>query len=255
MPTGDAAPRLSIEQLAAEAGLPTSTIRLYQTKGLLHPPVRHGRTASYDTGHLDRLRLVQSLQRRGFSHSAIAELLAARERGASVAAVLGLDDREPDDWVPVRLRDLAALVPARELRPALLRRATRLGLVRWRRGRPQARRWALDSGLRLARLGVPADEVLDRFDRLREHTRMIAADFVALFEQRLWPELERGTVDDDRLRQVRDLLLQLDRTAEEVVLGSLRESIRAAAEEFAGRHGLVPGGEHGALFPAGEEAG
>ncbi|WP_199431882.1 MerR family transcriptional regulator [Qaidamihabitans albus] len=245
----------SVERLAAETGLPTSTIRMYQTRGLLHPPARRGRSARYDGTHLERLRLVQRLQGRGFSLPAIAELIAARDRGASVAAVLGLPEPAgPDDWVPVRLRDLRTLVPAGDLRPGLLRRASRLGLVRWHRGRPHARRWALESGLRLTRLAVPATEVLDRFADLRATTDRIAADFVAVFEERMWPRLTgeiESAESDDRLTQVRELLRTLSGTAESVVLGALRESIRAAAERFAGRHDLVPGHPLGDPEPGG----
>ncbi len=232
---------LTVEQLAVETGLPTSTIRMYQTKGLLHPPRRQGRTVRYDATHLERLRVVQRLQARGFSLPAIAELIQARARGASVAAVLGLGGSAgPDDWVPVRLRELSKMVPARELRPRLLRRAGQLGLVRWRRGRPHTRRWAWDSGSRLTHLDVPADEVLDQFDRLRAKTDEIAADFVGVFERRLWPQMAGHATADDQLTRIRNLLTELTETAEEVVLGALRESIRDAAEEFAERNDLIP---------------
>ncbi|MEU4739819.1 MerR family transcriptional regulator, partial [Actinosynnema sp. NPDC023658] len=94
--------QLTVDELAVRVGLPGSTIRMYQTKGVLHPPRRQGRVAFYDASHLERLTLVQRLQSRGFSLPAIAELVKARERGASVAAVLGVGDEEgPDDWVRI----------------------------------------------------------------------------------------------------------------------------------------------------------
>lgn len=243
VPTSPATPatQLTVEQLAVAVDLPTSTIRMYQTKGLLHPPRRQGRTARYDRSHLDRLRLVQRLQTRGFSLPAIAELIAARERGANVATVLGLTGSAgPDDWIPLRLRDLRKLIPARDLRPRLLRRAGELGMLRWRRGRPHTRRWALESGIRVVNLSVPPDEVLDQLERLRAVTDGIAADFVGVFERRLWPQLAADAAAEDQLNQVRALLLELTETAETVVLGALREAIREAAESFAERHALLP---------------
>lgn len=232
---------LSVEELASRAGLPTTTIRMYQTKGVLHAPRRQGRTARYDESHVERLELVQRLRDRGFSLTAIAELIAARDRGASVASVLGLGETAgPDDWVRVRVPDLRVLMPAGDVRPRLLRRAGRLGLLRWRRGRPYARRWALESGLRLAELAVPGEEILDRFAALRGTTDRLAADFVAVFEQRMWPRLAAGN-STAALERTRELLASLTGTAETVVLGALRESIREAAEDFAGRHGLLPG--------------
>ncbi|WP_026424011.1 MerR family transcriptional regulator [Actinokineospora inagensis] len=232
---------LTVEQLAARVALPTSTIRMYQTKGLLHPPRRAGRTAVYDRTHVERLGLVHRLQARGFSLPAIAELIAARDLGARVGDVLGLAGTGgPDDWVPVAVADLRELCSVRDLRPRLLRRAMSLGVVRWTHGRPHTRRWALDTGLRLARLGVPPTEVLDALDRLCTATNAIAADFAGIFERVLWPPLVGSTGDDDRLEGVRALLVDLTETAQAVVAGALRDSIRDAAEDFAQRHDLLP---------------
>jgi len=232
---------LTIDELAARIGLPSSTIRMYQTKGVLHAPRRQGRVAYYDASHVERLTLVQRLQQRGFSLPAIAELITAREKGESVAAVLGMGETEgPDDWVRIKVRDIRHLVPMGDVQPRLLLRAMRLGLVRWKYGWPHARRWALEAGGRLAGLRVPSDDVMDSFTRLRTATDAIAADFVRLFEQQFWPELARKAGDENQLENVRALLVELTYTAETAVVGTLRESIRDAAEEFASRHGLLP---------------
>lgn len=232
-----------MDELAVRVGLPGSTIRMYQTKGVLHPPRRQGRVAYYDGTHIERLTLVQRLQSRGFSLPAIAELIAARERGATVASVLGVGDAEgPDDWVRIRVRDLRRLVGLGDLHPRLIKRAVDLGLIRWRRGWPHARRWALEAGNRLAALAVPSDDVLDNFSRLRAATDAIAADFVEVFERRVWPQLAEATDQEDQLDRIRALLVELTYTAETVVIGTLREAVRDAAEEFAGRNGLLPSG-------------
>lgn len=232
---------LTIDELAVRIGLPSSTIRMYQTKGVLHAPRRQGRVAYYDASHVERLTLVQRLQQRGFSLPAIAELITAREKGESVAAVLGMGETEgPDDWVRIKVRDIKHLIPMGDVQPRLLLRAMRLGLVRWKYGWPHARRWALEAGGRLAGLRVPSDDVMDSFTRLRTATDAIASDFVRLFEQQFWPELARKAGDDNQLENVRALLVELTYTAETAVVGTLRESIRDAAEEFAERHGLLP---------------
>ncbi|GGU37252.1 MerR family transcriptional regulator [Lentzea flava] len=235
---------LTIDELASRIGLPSSTIRMYQTKGVLHAPRRQGRVAYYDASHVERLTLVQRLQQRGFSLPAIAELIQAREKGESVAAVLGMGETEgPDDWVRIKVRDIKHLIPMGDVQPRLLLRAMRLGLVRWKYGWPHARRWALEAGGRLAGLRVPSDDVMDSFTRLRTATDAIAADFVRLFEQQFWPELARKAGDENQLENVRALLVELTYTAETAVVGTLRESIRDAAEEFASRHGLLPSDE------------
>src|SRR3954471_18150654 len=48
---------LSIDELARAGGSSVRNVRLYQERGLLPKPRRHGRRALYDKTHLDRLKL------------------------------------------------------------------------------------------------------------------------------------------------------------------------------------------------------
>jgi AcrR family transcriptional regulator len=55
---------MRIKELVEKSGVPRTTIHFYLRYGLLHPPVKTGRTmAYYDKSHLDRLRKIQSLKR------------------------------------------------------------------------------------------------------------------------------------------------------------------------------------------------
>jgi DNA-binding transcriptional MerR regulator len=83
---------LTVDQLARLAGTTTRNARAFQTLALLPRPTLDGRTGRYGQEHLDRLRSVLRLQRRGFSLSAIGALFEAWERGATLAQVLGFDD-------------------------------------------------------------------------------------------------------------------------------------------------------------------
>ena len=62
---------LSIGEVAAEAGLRTSTIRYYEKMGLLPRPLRRNGRRRYDGAILERLAIVQFAKRVGFS---IAEM-------------------------------------------------------------------------------------------------------------------------------------------------------------------------------------
>jgi DNA-binding transcriptional MerR regulator len=76
---------LRINEVAAETGLTTRTIRYYEEIGLLEPAARSdGDYRLYDASDLDRLQFIRSLRDdAGFSLSQIRQLLedeAARER-------------------------------------------------------------------------------------------------------------------------------------------------------------------------------
>ncbi len=106
----------SVDELARGAGLPTRTIREYQTIGLLPPPQRRGRIGIYRLAHLHRLQLIARLQQRGYSLAGIRDLLASWHDGDELTDILGLS---PDELVhldepgtPATLDQLARLLPA-----------------------------------------------------------------------------------------------------------------------------------------------
>ena len=72
-----------VAELASVSGLTVDTIRYYQTQGLLQPPARRGRRASYDDAHRDRLARIRALADRGYSLKSIRELLDAGTTPAS----------------------------------------------------------------------------------------------------------------------------------------------------------------------------
>lgn len=62
-------------------------VRSYQSKGLLPPPHRQGRTASYGPEHVSRLRLVRALHDRGLSLRVVQGLI---EQGTAEAELARL---------------------------------------------------------------------------------------------------------------------------------------------------------------------
>src|SRR3954467_5052908 len=95
---------MRLDDLAREAGVPTTTVRLYQNKGILHRPRLVGRTGYYDGTHLTRLALIARLQDQGFSLSAVARLLETWEAGRDLTDLVGVEqqlDRLLDRGQPV----------------------------------------------------------------------------------------------------------------------------------------------------------
>src|ERR1700722_16693673 len=79
---------MTIEQLAAEVGMSVRNIRNHHSRGLLAPPEVRARIGYYDSGHVERLRLIQDLQADGFNPAAIERLLSGS--GGLAAKLIGL---------------------------------------------------------------------------------------------------------------------------------------------------------------------
>lgn len=124
----------TIDELAAATGIPTRTIRQYQTLGLLARPLRAGRVGRYGSTHRDRLDAILRLQERGYSLAGMRDLFNAWESGRELRSVVGLDGGQPEppvDEAPTSITQaqLGTIVPALR-KPANRREAVRVGLIR-----------------------------------------------------------------------------------------------------------------------------
>jgi DNA-binding transcriptional MerR regulator len=231
----------TIDELAAHVGLPSSTIRLYQTRGLLPPPRKEGRVGYYGAGHVARIELIGRLQDRGFSLAAIAELVAGWEGGRSLDEVLGLEQRVPGLGRPAPLRlavaELAERFPGVEITPDTMRRVVAMGLVELADDGSVvvADPGFLDVGAALVALGFPLDDVLDEAGRLEAVTDEVAERFAALFDQHVWRPFADEGMPAERLGEVTEVLAQLAVLAERVVQASLQRSLDRTAGRFVAR--------------------
>ena len=180
---------LTIDDLARRVQLPVRTIREYHTMRLLPPPERRGRLGLYGDQHIQRLRLIIRLQRRGYSLAGIRDLLAAWENGTDLVTVLGVDESQAAlDETPLWLTraELIQRLPA--LDEATLARAGRIGLVR-----PDGEdHFGVRSPALLGlvadwvRVGVPLDEALDLIEVLVGDLDTLAGKLADLIVARIW---------------------------------------------------------------------
>lgn len=187
----------TIDELAAEVGVPTRTLRYWQSLGLVPAPERVGRAARYGERHLQRARLVTRLSGRSVRLEAMPALIELLEQGGdSLREWLGLEadevtgtDRPPSEDRQVRL-------PADELVRRFGGRSDVLrGLTRMHVARPDGDDGAwvvpsdglLELALRIDRLGVDVETAVGAEAILRHHLRALAEDIVAWFEACLPP--------------------------------------------------------------------
>jgi DNA-binding transcriptional MerR regulator len=133
-PAGPAGPaEHTIDDLAALTKVPSRTIRFYQGKGVLPRPELRGRVAIYGPAHVERLKLIASLQDRGLRIDTIRELVARIDKGElDVNEWLGLDAQLQGSWANEKARtvteaELFEMVG--ENRPGLLSALLRARLV------------------------------------------------------------------------------------------------------------------------------
>ena len=208
-------PDLTIDDLAREAGIPSRTVRFYQTRGLLPRPEMRGRVAHYGPAHVERLRLIAQLQDRGLKIKAIHELLGRVERGETrLEEWLGLEDRLREPWAGdesriVNADELAAL--AGDLRPGRLADLVRHGLVTRRGGSFLVPSLALlQLALRLETAGVDLDTVAGLQRTLRKRLSRTAEELAEPFLTRRARKATAGHAPalGDVLRELRPIALE-----------------------------------------------
>ncbi len=228
-PTTD---EMRLDELAAAAGVATTTVRLYQQRGLLPGPRIVGRTGWYSPDHLERLRLIGRLQAQGFSLAGIGRLLEAAERGGDLTDIVGARQEldtvlampEPVVVEPVELIERFG---AASLGPAEMARAVELGLVEGTsdgRLRIPDRRF-LEIGSELVALGVPASKVLDEWEHLSRTADDVARRFVQVFESDVLGDDWRDRVDPELAARTAETLPRLVQLAHQVLDAALDAAI------------------------------
>lgn len=185
----------TIDELAAASGVPSRTIRFYQSRGALMAPEIRGRVAHYSRAHLERLELIAQLADRGLRVDAIGDLMKRIDRGeVDLAEWLGVEREVQAPWGADQPRtvteaELQQLVGDR--RPGLIADLVRTGAVErkgdvYLLGSPALLAIALD----LERVGIDVETATAAQAILRKHLGRAVGELVELFVGRI----ERGHV-------------------------------------------------------------
>jgi len=232
----ESAAAYTIDELALAAGLPSRTVRHYQSQGTLPPPRRAGRVAFYGPQHLERLRLIGRLQDRGLRLEAIRDALREVERGnLSLEAWLGLSEEVRAPWSTdsaVLLDEAALRARFGELDPGGLASLSQVELVRRAEGRylvPSPR--ALGLVLRLRAAGIDVETAAGALDLLRKQSRRTAEELVGYLLHRTGNGFARRGTPEDVVHALAALRAEVAPASEMLVAQEMERAVRAAFEQ------------------------
>lgn len=77
-------PVLDIGEISARTGLKPSALRFYEAKGLVRPAGRHGLRRVYNAGTVERIALILSARKAGFTLSEIKDLFGSNRDDADL---------------------------------------------------------------------------------------------------------------------------------------------------------------------------
>lgn len=235
MTTGTGATTLTIDELAARAGVTVRTVRFYGTKGLLPPPVLGPRRVGrYGREHLARLALIEELQQQGMTLAAIERYVHQLPPDLD-AHDLAIHRAVVASWAP----DAVETVPRAELERRAGRalgdddvaRLAAMGVVEALDGASDG-----DGGYRvdlgLLRLGVglldvplSQEAILAARKVLIEHSRAAAHELAQLF---------RGEVSQRAAQDVKSLSAHMQPVVMQALLTTFQRSLREELREWLG---------------------
>lgn len=232
-------PKLTVDELAARAGVTVRTVRFYSTRGLLPPPViGPRRVGHYGHDHLSRLALIEELQHQGMTLAAIERYLeqlppdlSAHDLAIHRALVASWAPDSPEDASRAELERRAG----RPLGQGDLDRLAALGVLE--RSAPEDGVFRLDPGL--LRLGVELldvpiahETILAARTVLMEHTRAAAQELTRLFRDEVWSPYREREADPEHVKAMKSLSAHMQPLVLQALVTafqrSLKEQLRAA---------------------------
>ncbi|WP_405571238.1 MerR family transcriptional regulator [Streptomyces phaeochromogenes] len=223
-------PTLTVDELAARAGVTVRTVRFYGTRGLLPPPViGPRRVGHYGQEHLSRLALIEELQHQGMTLAAIERYLQQLPEGLS-AHDLAIHRAVVASWAPdsaeeVSLAELERRA-GRPLSAADLDRLVAMSVVREAAG-PDTYRvdlGLLRLGVQLLDVPIAHETILAARTVLLKHTRAAAHELSLLFRDEV---SERESVE-----AVKDLSAHMQPLVVQALLTTFQRSLKEELREW-----------------------
>jgi DNA-binding transcriptional MerR regulator len=237
-PDGDDG-ELTVDQLAARAGVTVRNVRAYAARGLLPPPRMVGRTGYYGRQHVARLLLVREMLAEGYTLAMIERTLTSAPATGS-SATLALHRALLAPWLPpepeeITGAELAARAGVPE-NPAVVESLVGLGLVE---RIDDARLRVLDpalltAGIQVLALGVPLEALIEAQATVTEHVREVARTYVQMFVDTRWQAWVDAGAPREQIEEIRATVARLQPVAAQALLAAFRTemagTVQAAVE-------------------------
>ncbi|GAA4993973.1 MerR family transcriptional regulator [Kitasatospora paranensis] len=230
-------PQLTVDELAARAGVTVRTLRFYAAKGLLPPPeLGPRRVGRYGPEHLGRLELIEELQRQGLTLAAIERYLAQLPDDIG-SLDLAIHRALVASWTPEAAEeaDRAQLSrrAGRTLSDADVDRLAAMGALH-RTEDPDV--FKIDPGLlplgvRVLDVPIPLETLLAARAVVRLHSRATAHDLHRLFRDTVWKPYRESGPEPAELERMKLLTDQIQPLLVQALVTAFQRSL---AEELTG---------------------
>ncbi|MGW6904338.1 MerR family transcriptional regulator [Streptomyces sp. NPDC054940] len=226
-PTDVGEPTLTIDELAARAGVTVRTVRFYGTKGLLPPPeIGPRRVGHYGQEHLARLALIEELQQQGMTLAAIERYVQQLPTDLSVRD-LAIHRAVVASWAPDTVETVTRQELERRAGRALgdddIERLGAMNVVRHEDGSYRVDLGLLRLGVRLLDVPLSQDAILSARKVLIEHSRAAAHELSQLF---------RGEVSERAAQDVKSLSAHMQPIVMQALLTTFQRSLKEELHEW-----------------------
>ncbi|MDH6576026.1 MerR family transcriptional regulator [Kitasatospora sp. MAP5-34] len=228
--------QLTVDELAARAGVTVRTLRFYGTKGLLPPPeLGPRRVGLYGPQHLDRLELIEELQRQGLTLAAIERYLAQLPPDIS-SLDLAIHRALVASWTPETAEEATrAQLERRAGRPLSDTDVDRLSAMGALHRTDDPDVFKLDPGLlplgvRVLDVPIPLETLLAARAVVRLHSQATAHDLHRLFRDTVWKPYRESDPPPEELERMKELTDQIQPVVVQALVTAFQRSL---ADELA----------------------
>ncbi|MGP3982341.1 MerR family transcriptional regulator [Streptomyces sp. KR80] len=241
--TPDAAPAdtsLTVDELAARAGVTVRTVRFYSTRGLLPPPaIGPRRVGRYGQEHLSRLALIEELQHQGMTLAAIERYLERLPADLSPHD-LAIHRAVVASWVPDTAEEATRAELERRVGRAVseedLDRLAAMGVL-VRTDDPdvlQVDPGLLALGARLLDVPISLEGIRAARTVMVEHTRSAARELSRLFREEVWEPSREDESGPERVARTKSLSAHMQPLVVQALVTAFQRSMKEELRTWLG---------------------